>query len=203
MGKRPDRRNEDNLRTVLAQEAARLICDHGISDYRAAKQKAADKLGLRNFGALPNNREIEAALAERNRIFSASRHENLLTQLRSIAVTVMHDLHVFKPRLVGSVLSGNVTEHSAVNLHLFSAPTERVGTQLTANGIRHDLISQRLRLQRDMVEQFPGYRFCTDDVTVEITVFPEKRDRHAPLSPLDGKPMKRAKLSEVELLACA
>ena len=52
-----------------------------------------------------------------------------------------------------------------------------------------------------MVEQFPGYRFCTEDVTVEITVFPEKRDRHAPLSPLDGKPMKRAKLRHVELLA--
>ena len=99
MGKRPDRRNEDNLRMVLAQEAARLICDHGINDYRAAKQKAADRLGLRAFGALPNNLEIEAALAERNRIFCASRHENLLTQLRNIAVRVMHDLHVFRPRI--------------------------------------------------------------------------------------------------------
>jgi len=201
MVKRPDRRNEDNLRKVLAQEAARLICDHGITDYRAAKQKAADKLGLRNFGALPNNREIEAALAERNRIFRASRHANLLTQLRNVAVMVMHELHEFNPRLVGPVLSGNVTEHSAISLHLFSEPAERVGFQLAANGVKHNLTSQRLKLQRDLIEQFPGYRFFAEDTTVEITVFPERRGRLAPLSPLDGKPMKRAKLREVELLA--
>ena len=75
MGKRPDRRSDGNLRTVLAQEAARLICDHGIVDYRAAKQKAAEKLGLLNFGALPTNQEIEAAVAERNRIFGAARQQ--------------------------------------------------------------------------------------------------------------------------------
>jgi hypothetical protein len=73
--------------------------------------------------------------------------------------------------------------------------------QLTASGIRHRLISQRLKLQRNRVEQFPGYRFCTDNIVIEITVFPERRNRHAPLSPLDGKPMPRAKLHEVELLA--
>jgi len=201
MGKRPDRRSDGNLRTVLAQEAARLICDHGIVDYRAAKQKAAEKLGLLNFGALPTNQEIEAAVAERNRIFGAARQQSLLTQLRSVAIAVMQDLRVFKPRLVGPVLSGNVTDHSFISLHLFSEPAESVELQLAASGIRHNLISQRLKLQRDMVEQFPGYRFCADNVRVEITVFPERHNRHAPLSPLDGKPMRRAKLQEVKLLA--
>ncbi len=46
MGKRSDRRSDQNLRIMLAQEAARLICDHGLEDFRAAKQKAADNLGL-------------------------------------------------------------------------------------------------------------------------------------------------------------
>ena len=203
MGKRPDRRSEANLRTALAQEAARLICNHGISDYRTAKEKAAEKLNLRGFGALPNNREIEAALAEHNRIFGAARHPVLLAQLRGVAVTVMRDLHRFKPRLVGPVLSGNVTEHSLIQLHLFSEPPENVGMQLTANGIKHSLTSQRIKLQQNMVERFPGYRFCIDDITIVTTVFPERRDRHAPLSPLDGKPMQRAKLQDVELLTNA
>lgn len=189
------------LRALLAQEAARLIYDHGISDYRTAKEKAASKFNLRNMGALPTNREIEAALAQHNRIFGAAQHQNLLAHLRGVAVTVMYELQIFRPRLVGQVLSGNVTEHSAINLHLFSEPTENVGIQLTASGIRHRLISQRLKLQRNRVEQFPGYRFCTDNIVIEITVFPERRNRHAPLSPLDGKPMPRAKLHEVELLA--
>jgi len=189
------------LRALLAQEAARLIYDHGISDYRTAKKKAASKFNLGNLGALPTNREIEAALAQHNRIFGAVQHQNLLAHLRGVAVTVMYELQIFRPRLVGQVLSGNVTEHSAIKLHLFSEPTENVGMQLTANGIRHRLISQPLKLQRNRVEQFPAYRFCTDNIVIETTVFPECRNRHAPLSPLDGKPMPRAKLHEVELLA--
>jgi hypothetical protein len=201
MGKRSDCRSENNLRTLLAQEAARLICDFGISDYRTAKQKAAAKLGLLNYGALPNNRQIEAAVAERNRIFGADRHDDFLTQLRSIAHRVMQDLRLFRPRLVGSVLSGNITEYSAITLHLFSEPTENVGIELAANGIKHRLIAQRLKLQRDMAEQFPGYRFCADNIIVEAIVFPERREKYAPLSPLDGKPMRRAKLQEVERLA--
>jgi hypothetical protein len=201
MGKRLGRGSENYLRALLAQEAARLICDHGISDYRTAKRKAASKLNLRDMGALPNNREIEAALAQHNRIFRAPQHQNLLAHLRGVAVTVMHELQIFKPRLVGQVLSGNVTEHSAIKLHLFSEPTENVGMQLTASGIRHSLISQRLKLQRNRVEQFPGYRFCSDNIVIETTVFSERRNKHAPLSPLDGKPMPRAKLHEVELLA--
>jgi hypothetical protein len=201
MGKRPDRASETYLRALLAQEAARLICDHGISDYHTAKKKAASKLNLHNMGALPSNREIEAALAQHNRIFGAEQHQILLASLRGVAVKVMHELLAFKPRLVGQVLSGNVTEHSAIKLHLFSEPTENVGMQLSACGIRHSLISQRLKLQRNWVEQFPGYRFCAENIVIETTVFPERRDRHAPLSPLDGKPMPRAKLHEVELLA--
>jgi len=201
MGNRSDCRFDDNLRTMLAQEAARLICDHGIDDYRNAKTKAAENLGLRNRGALPNNREIEAALAERNRIFGADRHHALLSQLRQVAVQVMHELHIFGPRLVGSVLSGNVTEHSPIQLHLFSDPPENVGMQLAAIGVQHSSMQQRLRLQRDSFERFQGYRFYAENCQVETTVFPERRNKHAPLSPLDGRPMRRAKLRDVQLLA--
>ena len=42
MGKRSDRRNDEHLRTVLAQEAARIILHQGIEDYRTAKLKAAE-----------------------------------------------------------------------------------------------------------------------------------------------------------------
>lgn len=200
-GKKSDRRNDSNLRIVVAQEAARLICDHGLTDYRAAKYKAAENLGFSTRGALPTNREIETAVAERNRIFCADHHHSLLAEIRATAVSVMHELRAFKPHLVGQVLSGNITEHSTIKLHLFSDPSETVGLQLASTGVRHSAITQRLRLRRDAVELFPGYRFYADDFAVETTVFPERRKQHAPLSPLDGRPMKRAKLSDVELLS--
>ena len=197
--KRADRRRECQ-RTRLAQEAARLICDHGIKDFRTAKSKAACSLGLGDYGALPSNLEIEAALAERNRIFFAVSHSELLERLRSVAVEVMYELQPFKPCLVGSVLSGNVTEHSNINVHVFADSSESVSMRLDACGIPYHLRQRRHSIRRGQSEAFPGYDFFADDFAVEATVFPEKRKGHAPLSPVDGKPMRRARLRDVELL---
>jgi len=196
-----DRQLQDNMRIVVAQEAARIIHNQGIDDFRTAKMKAAENLGLRNHRALPTNQEIEQALAEHSRIFGGERHESLVDSLRTVALAVMYDLQLFKPCLVGPVLSGNVTEHSAINLHLFSDTAETVGMELHQRGIRHSSMLRKHRLQRDRFQQFPGYRFLADNFEVEATVFPERGKAHPPLSPVDGKPMRRAKLQDVERLA--
>ena len=198
--KRTDRAADDHLRIVLAQEAARLICDHGITDYLAAKHKAAERLRLTRFRALPNNREIELAVAERARIFHADSQAALLAEMRATAVAVMQELLVFRPLLVGPVLRGNVTEHSAIELHLFSEPAEHVGAQLLTSHIRYRSTSQQLKLRRDKPEAFPAYRFAVNTCEVLTTVLPERQQMHAPLSPIDGKPMRRARLAEVQQL---
>jgi len=36
----------DMLRHALAQEAARIIVEHGVDDYLMAKRKAAERLGI-------------------------------------------------------------------------------------------------------------------------------------------------------------
>ena len=206
MGRRMDSRKDsqlNNLRLVLAQEAARLIRDHGIEDFRTAKSKAAERFGVRQYGALPSNLEIEQALAERNRIFGQDEHTSLLVSLRNVAVTVMYELQSFRPCLVGPVLSGNVTEHSVIDLHLFSDASENIGMQLHASGIRHNAVSRRHRMRHDHFEQYPGYRFFADEFEVQATVFPERRKGHAPLCPVNGRPMQRAGLWDVESLALA
>ena len=200
MGRRSDRRNDEHLRTILAQEAARIILNQGIDDYRTAKLKAAIHLGLQNQGGLPNNREIEAALAEHNRIFGGIEHTNLLHDLRHLALTVMHDLKLFRPCLVGPILEGNVGAHTSISLHLFSDAAETVAMELQQLGIRHNTKARNHRIQRDRVECFPGFSFLASDVAVDTTVFPERSQRHAPLSPVNGKPMQRAKLRDVERL---
>jgi hypothetical protein len=112
----------------------------------------------------------------------------------------MYELELFRPCLVGPVLSGNVTEHSIINLHLFNDASEEVGMQLFDRGVRHRPLLRRHRLQRDRVEEFPGYRFLSREFEVETTVFPERTKAHSPLSPVDGKPMRRAKVRAVEQL---
>ena len=55
--KHPSR--SDNLRRALAQEAARIMAEHGIRDFFVAKKKAADRLGVPGGSAvLPKNTEI-------------------------------------------------------------------------------------------------------------------------------------------------
>ena len=74
MGRRPGGRG-DALRMTIAQEAARLIAEHGIHDYGLAKRKAAERLGVdTDCAVLPRNVEVEAALMERQRLFGGNSH---------------------------------------------------------------------------------------------------------------------------------
>ena len=59
MGKRQHPVRGDNLRRAVAQEAARLMAEHGIHDFLTAKRKAAERFGVTEHAALPKNVEIE------------------------------------------------------------------------------------------------------------------------------------------------
>src|SRR5215472_14772431 len=110
----------DNLRRALAQEAARIMAEHGIRDFLVAKRKAAERFGVTDGAAvLPKNTEIEAALAEYQRLFGGESHVATLHAQRRAALRAMRYLREFEPRLVGPVLSGTATEHSEIQLHLF------------------------------------------------------------------------------------
>lgn len=174
--------------------------EQGLTDFRGAKTKALERLGLGRDAPLPTNEEIEAAVAERNRIFHGDSHDERVAGLRRAAREMMLALDVFHPRLVGDVLSGNVTRHSGVDLHLFSDTAEAVGDSLDARGIPHRLVQRRHRLRRESVESFPGYRFAEGDCEFSSTVFPLRMRGHPPLSAVDGRPMQRGTVREVEML---
>jgi hypothetical protein len=186
------------LRERLAQEAARLIVEHGIADYGHAKRKAAERLGVSEFGALPSNAHIEASVAERQRIFAPSAHDDRLAQLRELAADVMERLALFRPRLVGAVLNGTATINSAVELHVFSDTPEAVEAVLRQHGHNVQDTQRRLRFTAGQEPALvPGFRFSADGEQVIALVFPEHGVRQAPLSPVDRKPMRRAARAEV------
>src|SRR3954469_14225593 len=64
----------ENLRRALAQEAARIMSEHGIRDFLTAKRKAAERFGVVDGSVLPRNTEIEDALAEYQRLFGGNKH---------------------------------------------------------------------------------------------------------------------------------
>jgi len=191
MPKRNGNGNE-RARLVLAQETARIIVDQGIEDYRSAKLKAAERLGMSAHGVLPGNPEIERAISEHLKLFGRESHQSLLKTLRQAALSAMEFLSPFTPRLVGPVLHGTAAANAAVNLHLFADSAEMVALQLQESGITYRLFERRLKSRRGQTESFAGYRFAQDDANIEAVVFPVDGMRQAPISPVDGKPMRRA-----------
>lgn len=192
MTKRRSNRSEKQ-RTLIAQDAARLMAEHGIRDFQLAKFKAADRLGIqRNSPNLPRNKEIQAALGEYQRLFRADRQPYSLQQLRRTALEVMGDLAAFRPRLVGPVLSGHADVHSPVELHVFAEAPEELAFHLMDRAVDYELGERRLRVTQTRFRDFPVYCFNAGGVRIEATVFAPDGERQAPLSPVDGRPMPRA-----------
>lgn len=198
----PRRRNSESerARQVLAQEAARIIVDHGIRDYRVAKQKAAERLGVGTRGSLPGNAEVESAVAEYLQLFGGDSHTDLLRLMRTAALSAMELLAEFSPRLVGPVLAGTADENSAVNLHLFTDSPEMVAMEIGDMGIAFRPYERRLKSRRGQVEMYPGFEFSHRNETIQATVFPVDGIRQAPISPIDGKPMRRVDSEAVQVL---
>ena len=191
------------LKAQMAETAARLMNETGLRDYQMAKQKAAALLGISERKHWPTNQEIDQALTTYLSLFEAGEQAVRLKSLRQVAVDAMKFLEQFQPRLVGSVLLGNPTRHASVELHLFSEYPEAVSLYLVDNKMPFEEKDKRIRVDRDTYERVPVFKFIAQDVTVELIVFPVNGMRQAPLSLVDGKPMSRASLAEVEqLLAC-
>jgi hypothetical protein len=187
-------------RLLVAQEAARLMSEHGIRDFHHAKTKAAERLGILETQALPRNQEIEQALRERQRLFLADSQPQSLQRRREAAVEAMRFLAAFEPRLVGAVLEGTADEHSAVCLHVFSDDPDAVGLFLRDQGIPAETQLRRLRLNRNEQAEYTALLFAADGVPFDLTVLPRNALRQAPLGRIDEKPMRRASLATVEQL---
>lgn len=197
-----DRLQRNRLR--VAQEAARLMSEHGIRDFHHAKVKAAERLGILDAQALPRNNEIEDALREHQRIFHAESQPQLLQERREAAAEAMRFLERFEPRLVGAVLEGTADAHSAVCLHVFSDTPEAVVLFLQERGVPLTQQTRRLRTGRDEQSEYPVLLFAADGLPFDITVLPHDALKQAPMDRIDEKPMKRASLAAVEeLLATA
>lgn len=190
----------DRARLVVAQEAAKIIVNQGVRDYRVAKQKAAERLGMNGRGSLPGNTEIEAAVADHLQIFGGESHADLLRLMRTAALSAMELLGIFSPRLVGPVLAGTADENSAVNLHVFADSPEIVAMEIGDRGINFRSYERRLKSRRGQIEMYAGFDFNHCNETIQATVFPVDGIRQAPMSPIDGKPMKRVDAEAVQQL---
>ena len=199
-------RNRNNDRTSqirerVAQEAARVMIEGGTRDFNLAKRKAMARLRVSGNSKLPGNDEIERAIESYQRLFLGHRQPVELNELRHVALRAMKFLKRFKPRLVGPVLTGTADENSEICLHVFAQTAEDIAIFLLEHGIEHEPSERKLKMGAADTVRMPAFRFLADGRPVELVVFPDSGRRHPPLSPIDGRPMRRANLAEVTSLA--
>src|SRR5437762_7593983 len=129
------------LRQAIALEAARLMDERVESEYFTAKRKAAKRLcrGGVKPSDLPSNAEIRDQIQLFARLHEGDQRTKHLRAMRLAALRLMRLLRAFKPRLIGSVMTGHVRQGSDIDLHLFTDSVALVTQLLEGEGYQFDV----------------------------------------------------------------
>src|ERR1700752_4113924 len=129
------------LRQAIALEAARLMYERVETEYFTAKRKAAKRLCRQGVKPedLPSNAEIREQIQVFARIHEGDRRTEHLRDMRLQALRIMRLLRPFKPRLIGSVMTGHVRKGSDIDIHVFTDSAGLVAETLEREGFQFDV----------------------------------------------------------------
>ena len=170
------------------------------SEYFRAKMKAARRIcsGDPKPRDLPSNREIRDQIQALARMHEGQRQTENLRQMRVEALRMMRILRAFRPRLIGSTMTGHVRKGSDVDLHVFSDSVEAVAAALDAEGIAYEV--ERKRVRKQGVEQTFTHIHARDRFPFELTIYSANMAHYVFKSSITGKAIERASIAELEQL---
>jgi hypothetical protein len=178
---------------LIASTAARLIAEDGLTDYSAAKRKAAQSLGFADNARLPENSEIEAELRAYQRLFQDEEHTARIDRLRQIASEVMTLTQRFNPYLTGSVLDGTAGRYAEIDIQLFTD---------SAKDVEIFLLNQRIDYEHNTPRSDRAEAVLTihsDDAVTNLIIYPPKEERVA-FKTRDGRTRQRMRLDALNTL---
>jgi hypothetical protein len=188
------------LRQAIALEAARLMYERVESEYYTAKRKAAKRLcrGGVKPEDLPSNAEIRDQIQVFARIHEGDKRSRHLRDMRLEALRLMRLLRAFRPRLIGSVMTGHVRKGSDIDVHVFTDSVGLLTDILEREGFQFDV-------ERKQVVKHGEARVFTHihifaRFNYELTVYPEAKAHYVFKSSITGKPIERASIRELEEL---
>ncbi|MEE2706786.1 MAG: tRNA adenylyltransferase, partial [Planctomycetota bacterium] len=188
----------EKLRRQIAWEAARLMYVRQESEYFRAKIKAARRIcrGWVKPQDLPSNTEIRDQIQSLARTHEGDRREEKLQEMRFEALRMMRILRAFRPRLIGSVLTGHVRAGSDIDIHVFSGSLEAVTAALDEEGSVYDV--ERKHVRKDGEGRVFTHVHVHDRFPFELTVYAANKAHYVFKSSVTGKAMERVSIAELE-----
>lgn len=188
------------LREAIAKEAARLMYERSEKEYFTAKRKAAKRLCRKGVKLrdLPSNAEIRDYIESYAKLYEGPRRDVRLKDMRIEALRLMRLLQPFRPRLIGSVLTGHIRRGSDIDLHVFCDNPGSVADFLRSEGLQVELEAKRVRKHGEDRVYYHIHIFGR--FQAELTVYPEDKAHYVFRSSITGRPMERATLPELEAL---
>ncbi len=188
------------LRQAIALEAARLMYERVESEYYTAKRKAAKRLCRRGVKPedLPSNAEIRDQIQLFARIHEGDKRLEHLRDMRLAALRLMRLLRPFRPRLIGSVMTGHVRKGSDIDLHVFTDSVSLVTGLLEHEGHQFDV--ERKQIVKHNEARVFTHVHVHDRFNFELTVYAEDKAHYVFKSSVTGKAIERASIRELEEL---
>ncbi len=188
------------LRRAIAFEAARLMYDRIETEYFTAKRKAAARVcrGSVKPTDLPSNAEIRDLIRVFARTHEGEQRTANLKDMRLHALRLMRLLARFRPRLIGSVMTGHVRKGSDIDLHVFSDHLEPITAVLDEEGLQYDV--ERKHIEKHGEARVFTHVHVYDSFPFELTIYAEDKAHYVFKSSITGKPIERATTRELEEL---
>src|SRR5579884_2419115 len=195
-----ERMSDVKLRQAIALEAARLMYERIETEYFTAKRKAAKRLCRRGVKPedLPSNAEIREQIQLFARLHEGDKRTENLRDMRLEALRMMRLLRQFRPRLIGSVMTGHVRKGSDIDLHVFCDSPALLTDVLDQAGCQYDL--ERKQVVKHGEARVFTHIHVFDRFNFELTVYPEDKAHYVFRSSITGKAIERASIAELEEL---
>ena len=167
------------------------------SEYLRAKWKAARKIcrGWVKPSDLPSNAEIRDEIQRFTWMYEGDSRTADLREMRLAAYRLMRRLQAFKPRLIGSTLTGHVRQGSDIDIHLFVTHVDSITAILDDLGLTYRV--ERKCVRKHNVERIFTHVHVQDRFPIELTCYTPEESRIVFKSSITGKAIERAGLKQL------
>jgi predicted nucleotidyltransferase len=193
--------SDPRIRRQVAVMAARLMYDRQETEYFTAKRKAAKALRLdprHSPRDLPANAEIRDEILKLAELLEGDRRLDRLREMRLAALRLMRLVEPYRPRLIGSVLTGHLRSGSDIDLHVFADGHTGLAAALEDAG--YDPVVEHKRVVKHGEARVFTHLHVTDRHEYELTVYPLDKVGFAFKSSITGKAIEKASIKQLEAL---